>query len=62
LQEEQKTMATAVIGAGSIGKTLAGLLSKAGEPVVIAATRLPTDIAHQLGGSVTAATVAGAID
>jgi predicted dinucleotide-binding enzyme len=26
-------MATAVIGAGSIGKTLAGLLSKAGEPV-----------------------------
>jgi len=55
-------MATAVIGAGSIGKTLAGLLSKAGEPVVIAATRLPTDIAHQLGGSVTAATVAGAID
>jgi predicted dinucleotide-binding enzyme len=26
-------MATAVIGAGNIGKTLTGLLSKAGEPV-----------------------------
>ena len=55
-------MATAVIGAGNIGKTVAGLLSKAGEPVVIAASRVPTDIAEQLGGGVTAATVADAID
>jgi predicted dinucleotide-binding enzyme len=55
-------MSTAVIGAGNIGKTLAGLLSKAGEPVVIAASRVPTDIADELGGRVTAATVADAID
>ena len=54
-------MATAVIGAGNIGKTLTGLLSKAGEPVAIAASRVPTEIAVQLGGSVTAA-VADAID
>jgi 8-hydroxy-5-deazaflavin:NADPH oxidoreductase len=59
---EDKTMATAVIGAGNIGKTVAGLLSDAGEPVLIATNRVPTDIAHQLGGSVTAATVADAID
>ena len=43
-------MATAVIGAGNIGKTLTGLLSKAGEPVAIAASRVPTEIAVQLGG------------
>jgi 8-hydroxy-5-deazaflavin:NADPH oxidoreductase len=55
-------MSTAVIGAGNIGKTLAGLLSQAGEPVVIAASRVPTDLAQQLGGAVTAATVADAID
>lgn len=55
-------MATAVIGAGNIGKTLTGLLSKAGEPVAIAASRVPTEIAVQLGGSVTAAAVADAID
>jgi predicted dinucleotide-binding enzyme len=55
-------MTTAVIGAGNIGKTVAGLLSNAGEPVVIAASRVPTDIADELGGSVTAATVADAID
>ena len=55
-------MTTAIIGAGNIGKTLAGLLSKAGEPVVIAASNVPTAIAHELGGSVTAATVADAID
>src|SRR5258708_25492973 len=55
-------MATAVIGAGNIGKTVAGLLSNAGEPVVIATNRVPTDIAHELGGSVTAATVGDAID
>lgn len=35
-------MAIAVIGAGNIGKTLTGLLSKAGEPVAIAASRVPT--------------------
>jgi predicted dinucleotide-binding enzyme len=45
-----------------VRQTLAGLLSKAGEPVVIAASRIPTDIARKLGGSVTAATVADAID
>jgi predicted dinucleotide-binding enzyme len=55
-------MSTAVIGAGNIGKTLAGLLSQAGEPVVIAASRVPTDLAQQLGGAATAATVADAID
>jgi len=59
---EEDTMATAVIGAGNIGKTLTGLLSKAGEPVAIAASRVPTEIAGQLGGSVTAAAVADAID
>jgi hypothetical protein len=36
-------MATAVIGAGNIGKTLTGLLSKAGEPVAIAASRVATE-------------------
>jgi len=55
-------MTTAVIGAGNIGKAVAGLLSSAGEPVVIAASSVPTDIASQLGGTVTAATVADAID
>jgi len=55
-------MTTAVIGAGYIGKTVAGLLSNAGEPVVIATSRVPADIARELGGSVTAATVADAID
>ena len=55
-------MSTAVIGAGNLGKTLAGLLSKAGEPVVMAASHVPTDIAQQVGGGVTAATVADAID
>jgi predicted dinucleotide-binding enzyme len=47
----EKTMSTAVIGAGNTGKTLAGLFSKAGEPVVIAATRVPTDIAHSWVGA-----------
>jgi len=55
-------MSTAVIGAGNIGKTVAGLLSQAGERVVIAASSVPTDVAQQLGGSVTATTVADAID
>ena len=55
-------MTTAVVGAGNIGKTLAGLLSAAGVPVVLAASRIPTDVAQQLGGSVTAAAVADAID
>jgi hypothetical protein len=62
LRTEEKTMSTAVIGAGNIGKTLAGLLSQGGEPVVIAASRVPTDFARELGGAVTAATVADAID
>lgn len=38
---EEDTTATAVSGAGNIGKTLTGLLSKAGEPLAIAASRLP---------------------
>jgi hypothetical protein len=59
---EEKTTSTAVICAGDTGKTLAGLLCKAEQPVVIAASRVPTGIAHPLGGSVTAATVVDAID
>ena len=55
-------MTTAIIGAGNIGKTLAGLLGKAGEPVVIAASSVPTDVASQVGSGVTAATVEDAID
>ena len=55
-------MTTAIIGAGNIGKTLSGLLGAAGEPIVIAANHVPTDVADHLGGNVTAATVADAIE
>jgi predicted dinucleotide-binding enzyme len=51
---EEDTMAIAVIGAGNIGKTLTGLLSKAGEPVAIAASRVPkrrTAAAHLCPGT-----------
>lgn len=54
-------MATAVVGAGNIGGTVARLLSASGEPVVLAAGNVPTDRAREIGNGVTASTVPDAL-
>lgn len=55
-------MTTAIVGAGSIGGTVARLLSDSGEPITLAAGHVPEEAAHEIGGNVSAATVADAID
>lgn len=54
-------MATAIIGAGNIGKTVAGHLVAGGEPVVLAASQVPSTAAAELGPLAEAATVSDAI-
>ncbi|MET9790345.1 NADPH-dependent F420 reductase [Streptomyces canus] len=56
-------MATAVIGVGSIGKTVAQLLVSGGEPVVLASRdqSQATALAKELGGSASATSVGDAV-
>ena len=54
-------MATAIIGVGNIGRTLAGHLVAGGEPVLLAATEVPAATAAKLGPLAEAATVSDAI-
>lgn len=55
-------MSTAIIGVGNIGRTLADHLVAGGEPVVLAATKVPEAAAKQLGALASAATAPEAID
>lgn len=55
-------MSTAIIGTGNVGRTLAGLLVAAGEPVVLAARHPPEILAKELGDLVTAASTAQALE
>ena len=55
-------MSIAIIGAGNIGRTVAGHLVDGGESVVLAASEPPTALASQLGDLATAAPVPEAID
>jgi predicted dinucleotide-binding enzyme len=52
---------TAIIGAGNIGKAVAGHLVAGGERVVLAAIKPPEALASQLGDLASAATVSDAI-
>jgi predicted dinucleotide-binding enzyme len=52
---------TAIIGAGNIGRTLAGHLAGGGEPVLLAASKVPGTAAAELGPLAAAATVSDAI-
>jgi predicted dinucleotide-binding enzyme len=52
---------TAIIGAGSIGRTIAGHLVAGGEYVVLAARETPEALARQLGDMASAAPVPDAI-
>jgi predicted dinucleotide-binding enzyme len=55
-------MSTAIIGAGNIGRTIAGQLVAGGERVVLAARETPDQLAKQLGDLASATTVVEAID
>jgi predicted dinucleotide-binding enzyme len=48
---------TAIIGAGSIGRTIAGHLVAGGEYVILAARETPEALARQLGDMASAAPV-----
>ena len=55
-------MTTAIIGVGNLGRTIARELVAGGEPVVLAASETPNQLATQLGDLATAATVPEAIE
>ena len=55
-------MTTAIVGAGNIGRTIAGQLVPGGERVLLAAPETPDQLAQQLGDLATATTVPEAID
>lgn len=54
-------MRTAIVGAGNIGRTIAGHLVRGGEPVILAARDRPEELGRQLGDLASTAPVPEAI-